>query len=84
MTLYYYKNMNPIMTLLQDLLPNHKFNFFRQEQLFMSSLPFYFGLMIQVIYYEWIWTHAWLCTFVIYLLAPILDEIFKLDKINPS
>ena len=80
----YLNPMKVIITFARQHLLGHQIDIFGKEDLLAHTAPFYLSLLISVLYYELIWEHAWLATFLIYIIVPLCDEVFKLDEKNPS
>ena len=72
-------------SLITNLLPSHKLDPFGKEDLLMTCLPYYIPLITLIIYYEYLlFDRPWLAVFIMYSFFPFLDEVFKLDVINPT
>ena len=77
--------MKSITSFITDLIPHHKLDLFGKEDLLMTSLPYYLPFVLSIIFYEYVlFERAWVGVFIIYTFFPLLDEVFKLDLLNPN
>lgn len=76
--------MQSFVNLVDNSLPAKKIDVFGKGGLLMTSKPYYLLLLIMILAFQTVWTHAWILVVVIYVLLPFLDEVFSLDEVNPT
>ena len=76
--------MKPFVKILVDTLPISKLDILDSKKVLMSSLPYYLFFIVTLLAIKYIETNAWIITAILYIVLPILDEIFTLDQLNPT
>lgn len=76
--------MDYIAERINQLLPRKKINIFNDDILIMSSIPYFFNIIVIIYVLIYMEDSAFVVFAIYYICLPLLDEFCELDFRNPT